>query len=857
MTNRSSIRTAVAVAGIAALALGAAPAVAAPPEDRGPEPRLAQLEDLDRGLVAIQTDDGVILSWRLLIGEASGSSETGLTGADFVVLRDGEPIATVTDSTNFLDADGTASSQYSVAAVVEGDRQNASPDVAPLPQDYLSIPLRKPADGVTPDGEAYTYSANDASVADVDGDGDYEMIVKWDPSNSKDVSQIGYTGNVYIDTYEMDGTLLNRIDLGVNIRAGAHYTQFLAYDFDGDGKSELMMKTAPGTKSITYNADGSAAEESFITMLAEDIEAGYAHDDDYRLSPEGFRLHLAEMFQGWDSREEVTSGQWPVTVEEALGAPMQYDYPLSDADALELADYFITVYGPARSSRNTDNLLNFRGFIVDGPEYLTVFDGLTGQELETVHYDPPRGDDGLLWGDYAMSRIEPGNRVDRFLSGVAYFDGENPSAIFARGYYTRTTIAAYDWDGEELTQRFFIDSGHAPLSNPFNDGPHGRDGTDPVYGGITTQGFHSLSVADVDADGRQELIYGSVTFDDDGSILYNSYDVMPPQSADPGATARLGHGDAMHVADIDPNREGLEVFTVHEGGVWAPYGYALRDAATGEVLYGEYSGRDTGRGMIGDIDSAFPGLETWATRLRAANGDPVPGSMPGTNMSIRWSADMQTQIVGGSGNQDVTLWDRDTGIFFTAEGTRSNNGTKGNPSLVADIIGDWREELVVRSTDSTELRVYISTELTEHKLYTLMHDPQYRVEVARQQTVYNQPSYSSFYLASDMDFSDVLLRPAEPAPELDVVAAAKCVGNKLTLRVTVTNTDDVDVRVSIETDFGTKQLGNVKPGQSKTVPFMTGESSLPAGEVVVTGEARVDGESYDSTDTVAYEATTC
>ncbi|WP_185975842.1 rhamnogalacturonan lyase [Tessaracoccus rhinocerotis] len=760
MNAKRTIRAAIAVAGVAALAVTALPASA---DRHGPHPgpgtSTPQLESLDRGLVAVNTDEGVFLSWRLLADEATGASATGLTGTNFDVLRDGSRIATVTDSTNYLDAAGTADSSYSV--VPAGQRghkgKGRTEAVTPLNQDYLSIPLQRPADGVTPDGEAYTYSANDASVADVDGDGAYELVLKWDPSNSKDVSQIGYTGNVYIDTYELDGTLLNRIDLGVNIRAGAHYTQFLAYDFDGDGKSELMMKTAPGTKSTTYR-NGKAGKDRYITMLKEDRKAGYSHSDDYRLSPEGFREHLAEMFRGWDTREEVTSGQWPATVEEALGATdLSYEYPLSEADSLELADYFITVYGPSRSGRNTDNLLNFRGFIVDGPEYLTVFDGATGRELETVHYDPPRGDDGLLWGDYAMSRIEPGNRVDRFLAGVGYLDGEHPSAIFARGYYTRTTIAAYDWDGRHLTQRWFVDSGHAPMSNPFNDGPHGVDGTDPVFGGITTQGFHSLSVADVDADGRHELVYGSATIDDDGSLLYSSYDEMPAQSADPGAIARLGHGDAMHVTDIDPARPGLEIFTVHEGAAWAPYGYALRDAATGEVLYGEYTGRDTGRGMIGDVDPSVPGLETWATKLRAADGETLAGPLPGTNQSIRFAADLTTQIVGGSGNQDVTLWDRTDGVVLTAEGTRSNNGTKGNASLVADILGDWREELVVRSADSSELRVYISTEVTSHKLYTLMHDPQYRAEVARQQTTYNQPSYTGFYLASDMDFDDVPL----------------------------------------------------------------------------------------------------
>ena len=166
-------------------------------------------------------------------------------------------IATVTDSTNYLDAAGDGTASYRVAPVVRGRRgRRSAPVIALVGRITPTCRCSKPADGVTPKGEAYTYSANDMSVGDVDGDGTYEYVVKWDPSNSKDVSQVGYTGPVYIDTYRADGTLLHRLDLGVNIRAGAHYTQFMVYDFDGDGRSEMMLKTAPGTKTIRYTPDG-------------------------------------------------------------------------------------------------------------------------------------------------------------------------------------------------------------------------------------------------------------------------------------------------------------------------------------------------------------------------------------------------------------------------------------------------------------------------------------------------------------------------------------------------------------------------------------------------------------------------
>ncbi|MHA7967661.1 rhamnogalacturonan lyase family protein [Paenibacillus sp. CAU 1782] len=732
-------------------------------ENNGGSEMQIQLESLDRGLVAAATSEGIFLSWRLLANEVKGYSDSGLRGTDFYVYRDGSRIATVTDSTNYLDKEGDTSSAYYVSALLGGVEQEQSGSVQPWAQPHYDLPLQRPAPGVTPAGESYEYHANDMSVGDVDGDGQYEYIVKWEPTNSKDVSQRGYTGNTYIDTYKLDGTLLYRIDLGVNIRSGAHYTQFLVYDFDGDGKAEMMFKTAPGTKIISY-ANGQPAGERYITMPQEDIAEGFSHSDDYRLSAEDYFQHVVEMFMNWHAHEEVMAGNWPSTIEDSLGIAdtHSFQYPLAREDAELLANYFFDTYAPSRSVNN--RLREFEGFIVSGPEYLTVFNGETGAELQTVHYKPGRGDDGLLWGDYAMARIEPGNRVDRFLAGVAYLDGYKPSAVFARGYYTRTTLVAYDWDGNRLSERWYVDSGHAPMSNPFHDSPHGVDGTDPVFGKITTQGNHSLSTADVDGDGKQEIIYGAATIDHDGSLRYSSFATLPEGSADPGAYVRLGHGDAMHVADIDPDRPGLEIFSVFEGGPWAPYGYALRDAATGEVIYGGYTGRDTGRGMIGDIARGQRGLETWAVGLWSAGGDQLGTSMPGTNMNIKWSADMSTAIVNGSREDTPTIDDWERGRLLTATGTRTNNYTKGNPSLVADIFGDWREELLVRTADSSAIRIYLSTEVTDRKLHTLMHDIQYRTGIAWQNTTYNQPAYPSFYFASDIDWSKVTVPNAGPLP---------------------------------------------------------------------------------------------
>ncbi|WYP27101.1 rhamnogalacturonan lyase [Alkalihalobacillus sp. FSL W8-0930] len=765
-----------------------------------------QLEELDRGVVAVATSEGVFLSWRLMKEEATGHSDTGLTGVDFHVYRDGNKIAEVTDSTNYLDASGTEGSEYTVKAVEEGAEIDESEPVSPWADGYYDLPLQKPEDGVTPAGEHYTYHANDMSVGDVDGDGQYEFIVKWDPSNSKDVSQKGYTGNTYIDTYTFSGELLYRIDLGVNVRSGAHYTQFLVYDFDGDGKAEMMFKTAPGTKIIKYSDDGTVESEEYITMPEEDLAEGYSHEDDYRMSSDDYYEHLVEMFMGWHEHEEVVAGNWPETLEESFGIDPQYEYPLSKEDAEALVDHFIDDYAPSRSSRN--DLRDFEGFIVDGPEYLTVFEGESGKELETIHYKPGRSDDGLMWGDYAMARIEPGNRVDRFLAGVAYLDGEKPSAVFARGYYTRTTLVSYDWNGKNIEEKWYVDSGWTPMSNPFNDGPHGTDGTDEEFGTITTQGAHSLSVADVDGDGKHEIIYGGATIDHDGSLLYSSFDTLPPGSGNPGSEARLGHGDALHVADVNPDRPGLESFMVFEGGQWAPYGYALRDAESGDVLYGGYTGRDTGRGMVGDVNPNTRGLETWAVGLWTADGEKLSDRMPGTNFNIKWSGDLTTQIVNGSIDQTPTIDDWQRGRLLTAEGTLTNNYTKGTPSLVADIFGDFREELLVRTTDSSAIRIYTSTEVTEHKLYTLMHDTQYRTGIAWQNVTYNQPSYPSFYYASDMDWEYVPVSETEqqvdPLGELESSLTAFVDAGDVTEPLSKTLFREID-RAKIHAESGSKK----------------------------------------------------
>lgn len=579
----------------------------------GLESLYSQLEyDINRGLVAVTVDQGVYLGWRLL-----GTESVDL---GFNVYRNGVKInaAPITTSTNYLDEEGTLDSTYYVTAVYDGVEQEPSETVTPWEKNYLAIPLKIPPGGRTPDGKSYHYSANDASVADLDGDGQYEIILKWDPSNSKDNSQKGYTGNVYIDAYKLDGTLMWRIDLGHNIRAGAHYTQFMVYDFDGDGKAEIAMKTADGTVDGVGSVIGNRSA-------------------DYR---------------------------------------------------------------------------NSRGYVLSGPEYLTIFDGETGAALKTVNYEPPRGSVSS-WGD------SYGNRVDRFLAGVAYLDGNRPSLIMARGYYTRTVVVAYNWRNGELTKLWTFDSNNPGLRS---------------YAG---QGNHQLSIGDVDGDGKDEIIYGAMTINHDGTPLYNT---------------QLGHGDALHVGDFDPDRPGLEVFGVHEN-IPNPAGINLRDARTGEIIWAEATNYDVGRGLIANIDPNYRGAESWASgsTVKNVSGEVIATSRPSINFAVWWDGDLLRELLD---NISISKWDwerKTTKQLLYAGGTASNNGTKATPALTADIFGDWREEVILRAGSSKELRIYTTTDLTEHRLYTLMHDRMYRTAVAWQNTAYNQPPHPSFYIGPDME----------------------------------------------------------------------------------------------------------
>ncbi len=592
-----------------------------------------QMENLDRGVIAIKNDGQFFVGWRVL-GTDSDKLAFNLyrkSGANKAIKLNDKPIR---GATNFVDSKANAQEEntWFVKSVLNGKESAekgsftipaASPD-----KDYLSIKI-KPVEGYIP---------NDLSVGDLNGDGKYDLIVHM-TGKSLDNSFKGITDPPIFQAYTLDGTFLWQINLGKNIREGAHYTQFMVYDLDGDGIAELVCKTADGTTDSQNNVVGDASKD-------------------------------------WVDRDP--------------------DSPTF-------------------------------GKILKGPEYLSVFDGRTGKLVTTTAYIPERGD-LAGWGGHGGSggNDTKGNRIDRFTACVAYLDGIHPSVVMCRGYYGRTVLAAFDYKNEKLTSRWVFDS---------------KDAENPYSG----MGNHGLTVADVDNDGKDEIIYGSMCVDDNGKGLY---------------TTGFRHGDALHVTDLDPELPGLEVFGIHEieNGTKGP-GVTLFAAADGKVLFTDSQDQDVGRGVADNIDPTRKGAQCWwsgSSFLYDIKGNKIGNAPTSTNFLIYWDGDTSREILNSN---YIDKYGK--GRLFTANGAVSNNGTKSTPALSADIFGDWREELILRSEDNTELRIYSTTIPTEIRQYTLMHDPQYRLSIAWQNVGYNQPPHTSFYMGKDM-------KPA-PKPSISLV----------------------------------------------------------------------------------------
>lgn len=577
-----------------------------------------QMEYLNRGLIASRLNTTqVLVSWRLL---GTDPSTIGFNVYSNGVKLNSTPI---TNSTNYLHINTTSNTTYTVKPVLNGVESSETSSTNVWAQNYLRIPLQIPPGGTTPDQVAYTYTANDASVGDVDGDGEYEIFLKWQPTNESSNSGEHPTGNTIIDCYKLNGTRLWRIDLGINIISGPHYTQFMVYDFDGDGKAEMACKTADGSIDGTGVVIGSATA-------------------DYR---------------------------------------DQY------------------------------------GRVLTGPEYLTMFNGLTGKAMSTVNYLPARGTVSS-WGD------NYGNRVDRFIAAVAYLDGQKPSLIMGRGYYTRMVRAAWDFVNGQLVSRWVFDSNTSENN---------------AYFGM---GNHQMSVADVDGDGKQEIFNGSSAINDNGKGLW---------------VDGKGHGDALHITDMDPSTPEQEIWMCHESpSQYTPFGLRFKNAKTGETIWGVTTTGDVGRAMAADIDPQYPGYEVWGSsggNVYTNKGVAISTNVPTYNFGIWWDGDLSRELLDKNVIDKWNSATKSSGRLYTvynAAPVSSNNSTKATPCLSADILGDWREEVLFRASDNQSLYLITTQYPTDKRIHTLMHDPQYRVAIAWQNSGYNQPPYPSFFLGTDM-----------------------------------------------------------------------------------------------------------
>ena len=590
-----------------------------------------QMENLDRGVIAIKNNGQFFISWRVLGTDADDLAFNlyRKSGSEKAVKLNEKPIA---GATNFVDtkADPKEKNSWFVKTVLKGKETEAKGSftipASSADKDYLSIAI-KPIAGYIP---------NDLSTGDLDGDGKYDLIVHM-TGKGHDNSHTGITDPPIFQAYTLEGKFLWQISLGKNIREGAHYTQFMVYDLDGDGISELVCKTADGTTDSQGNVVGDASKD-------------------------------------WVDRDTKS----PV-----------------------------------------------HGKILKGPEYLSVFDGKTGKLVTTTDYIPERGD-LAGWGGHGGSggNDTKGNRVDRFTACVAYLDGIHPSVVMCRGYYGRTVLAAWDFKNNKLTSRWVFDS---------------KDAENPYSG----MGNHGLSVADVDNDGKDEIIYGSMCVDDNGKGLY---------------TTGFRHGDALHVSDLDLDVPGLEVFGIHEiENKTSGPGVAVFSAADGKVLFTDSPNEDVGRGVADNIDPTRKGAQCWwsgSPFLYDIKGNKIGDAPKSINFLIYWDGDTSRELLNSN---YIDKYGK--GRLFTATGAVSNNGSKSTPALSADLLGDWREELILRSEDNKELRIYSTKIPTDFRQYTLMHDPQYRLSIAWQNVGYNQPPHTGFYFGCGMG----------PAPRPNIV----------------------------------------------------------------------------------------
>lgn len=585
-------------------------------------------DSLDRGLVAVKTASGVFCSWRIQAEE--------YYDVRYNLYRDGQKINSEPLSvSNFTDNSGSTSSQYTVKAVVNGIEQSASKPASVFANNYMSVAIKHDK------SLKATYVPNDACCADVDGDGELEILLKLDnqeenrqlyPVNGPNINGTDTKEYSLLECIKLDGTVLWWVNCGPNMGDEQNNEQnIIGYDWDMDGKAEVVMRLAEG--SVIHMADGTT----------------------YTIGADG---------------KNGTS--W-------------------------------TNYRIPKDPKST--LLWFSHY---GNEFLYYCEGATGKPYQCIDYPLKRLEAGetdinSAWGDGY------GHRVSKHFFGAPYLDGKHPSIFLGRGIYTRHKFIAYDVD---------------PSSHALNvrwRWTNNKPGS-PWY----AQGYHNYTIADVDWDGRDEIVFGSMVIDDNGLGL---------------STTGLGHGDAMHVGNLNPYHYGQEVFACNEDRPANNF----RDATTSKIFYRMTDSDDAGRAIAGNFYNDIPGSVCHGAHdnpISSVTADHVSVNTSGLGMNFRiyWDGDLQEEAF-----DNITVSKPGVGTLATFSGVYSNNSTKATPCYQGDIFGDWREEVIERTADNN-IRIFTTTIPTQWRNYSLWYDHQYRNAMVWQPCGYNQPPHASYFL---------------------------------------------------------------------------------------------------------------
>ena len=632
-------------------------------------------DKLDRGLVAMKVNGGVFLSWRVQADE--------YYNVTYNVYRDGTPVAQNLTVSNYTDPQGTSTSTYTVAAVVKGQPQAPCAARTPWTSSYKEIQLKH-------EGIKSTLVPNDACCADVDGDGELEILLKFDnlsemqqsyPKNGPVIGGVATKEYSIIECLKMDGTRLWWMNCGPNMGDFQNNEQnIVAYDWDQDGKAEVVMRACDG--STIHMADGTT----------------------------------------------YTVGNPSNNVRGATGGGTNW-------------------------------------FVITTGEYLLYMNGETGQPYQRLAYPLRLLEDGesdvnKAWGDGY------GHRASKHFFGAPYFDGRKPSIFIARGIYTRHKMIAYDVnpDTHTLTERW----------RWFNN----------TNGPWKGQGYHNYCVADVDLDGRDEIVFGSMVIDDNGKGL---------------STTGFGHGDAEQVGDLNPYHHGQEVFACMEDNPGTNY----RDATTSKVYFRYVAGRDVGRCMAGNFSNAYPGSICTPTGAKplssvtaAVNNNLVEEGI-NQNFRIYWDGDLCEETfnyLNGKNTEGCIAKYGSWSPIYTCAGSQTNNDTKGTPCYQGDILGDWREEIIMR-TANNNIRIYSTSTPTKWRIPSLWYDHQYRNAMVWQMCGYNQPPRPSYFLG-EMEGITIAPPPLTMTGRTEVLSGGTIGTNLNGQHVIVCETKNSDITIA-------------------------------------------------------------